>query len=164
MRRIGTAVLVATALSGFVHAAPAPVTPTGKITLKMDGSVCKKTLTAGDLDIDVRVTALVAWEVQNEDCQEKQKVIVGRTQQSGKYFSVLDCRKVTVKRGKMETLTCTVKPECAGSNAEKKVYNYAVCVNGQIATDPELRVGGGSTLGHCNDDPTPKNKCEDAAN
>ena len=165
MRRIGTAVLVVTALSGFVHAAQAPVTPTGKITLKMNGGVCKKTLTNGDLDIDVSKTTLVAWEVKNEDCEEKQKVIVGRTQQSGKYFSALVCPgKVTVKKGKTGTLTCRVNPECAGPKADPKVYDYAVCVNGQIATDPELRVGGGTTLGNCNEDHTPKNKCEDATN
>jgi hypothetical protein len=164
MRRIGTAVLVGTALLGSAHAAQVSVTPTGKITLKMNGGVCKKTLTDGDLDIDVKVTTFVAWEVKNEDCQAKQKVIVGRTHQSAKYFSVLDCPngKVTVKKGKTETLKCRVNPECAGPKAEPKVYDYAVCVNGQIAADPELRVGGGSTLGACNEDSTPKNKCEDA--
>ena len=166
MRKTGTAVLVGTALLGFAHAAQVPVTPTGKITLKMESGVCKAKLTDGDLDIDVKVTTSVAWEVKNEDCQEKQKVIVGRTQQSAKYFSVLDCPngKVTVKKSEAKTLTCRVNPECAGPKSEQKIYKYAVCVNGQIGIDPELRIGGGSTLGACNEDPTPKNKCEDATN
>ena len=165
MRRIGTAVFVATALSGFVLAEQDAAPRIGKITLKMDGGVCKKTLTDGDRDIDVSRTPSLAWEVKNEDCQEEQKVIVGRAKQSGRHFSVLDCRngKVTVRRGKMKPLECRVNPECAGPNNAKKVYDYAVCVNGRIATDPELRVGGRTPfLGDCKEDPRPESKCEDA--
>jgi hypothetical protein len=161
MRRAMMVVVVVGTLLGVAHAAQAPVTPTGKITFKMESGVCKKTLTDGDLSVDVKETTSVAWEVKNEDCA-KQKVIVGRTQQSGKYYDVLDCPStVTVNRKQTKKLTCRVNPECAGAKGEAKVYDYAVCVNGQIATDPELRVGGGSTLGNCNEDNSPKSKCED---
>jgi hypothetical protein len=155
-------VVVGGTLLGVADAAQAPVTPTGKITFKMESGVCKKTLTDGNLTVDVMATTSVAWEITNEDC-EKQKVIVGRTQQGGKYFSVVDCPngKVTVKKKQTKTLTCRVSPECAGAKEEYKVYDYAVCANGVIATDPELRLGGGQTLGRCGDDNSPKSKCED---
>ena len=163
MRRTWLLVVVGLASLGVAGAEEKPVAATGKITLKMAGGVCKATLTGGDLVVDVKVNSSVAWEVTNQDCTSRQKVIVGRTAQASTHYAVLDCGGgVVLPRPGSRTLRCRVDPGCAGDENQPKVYKYAVCVNRQIAIDPELRVKGGGTLGRCENDPAPKLKCEDA--
>ncbi len=163
MRRTWVLVVVGLASLGAAGAEENSAMATGKITLKMVGGVCKATLTGGDLDVDVRKHASVAWEVTNQDCNTKQSVIVGRTAQAGTHYAVLDCgRGVALPKPGSGTLTCKVDPRCAGLGNELKVYKYAVCVNRKIAIDPDLRVGGGVPRGDCKNDPKPHTKCEDA--
>ena len=146
-RRTWLVFVVGFASLGVSGAAQSPVMPTGKITLKMVGGVCKATLSGGDLAVNVKINPSVAWEVTNE-CQSPQKVIVGRTTQTSTHYAVLDCGGgVALSKPGSKTLTCKVDRACAGAQATWQVYKYAVCVNGQVAIDPDLRVGGGGTLG-----------------
>jgi len=163
-RRTWLVFVVGFASFGVSGAAQSPAIPTGKITLKMVGGVCKATLSDGDLEVNVKVNQFVAWEVTNVDCTSQQKVIVGRTAQTpAKYDAVLNCGgAVVLSNTGSKTLKCKVDRACAGDENQPKVYKYAVCVNRQIAIDPELRVKGGGTLEGCNNDPAPKSKCEDA--
>ena len=138
--------------------------PTGKITLKMVGGACKATLSGRRPRCQRQQDQPVRRLGGHERCQSPQKVIVGRTAQTSTHYAVLDCGGGVAlsKPGQPQTLTCKVDRACAGAQATWQVYKYAVCVNGQVAIDPDLRVGGGGTLGGCKKDPVPKEKCEDA--